>query len=99
MRYAITTDQDPAYVAGLVQEIDTMVQTFIRDSKASMNEALLLCALSSMDDKKKAEAGADNLREQVKGYVDEANQARQEAQELRRELERLKSRADKQGDK
>jgi len=99
MRYAITTDQDPAYVAGLVQDVDTMVHAFIQESKASLNEALLLCALSSMDDKKKAEACADNLREQVKGYVDEANQARQEVQELRRELERLKSRAGKQGDK
>lgn len=100
MRYAITTDLDPGYVAGLGLEIDTIVQAHVKESRASMSDALVLCALSCIDEKKKAEASADHLREQVTGYVEEANHARQEVQELRRELEKLKSRhGGKQGDK
>ena len=41
-----------------------------------------------------AQAAAEQLRSQLKGYIDEANRAQSEASELKRELFRLQQRLD-----
>jgi len=89
MMYAITAQDDTAYVKGLAEEIDECVRNVIHASKASMNEALVLTALYYIDEQKKAEANADHLRTQITEYAAEAGKARQEIAELKREIERL----------
>ena len=43
-----------------------------------------------MDEAKKAEAAADNLRAQMKSYLDDNARARMEADNARREADRLR---------
>jgi len=96
IRYPITTLEEPAYVAGLAQEIDAAVRDMMKTGSVSINEALVLCALSYLDEKKKVEATTDNLRTQITGYVEEAAKARLEAQGLRREAEQLRGKLEQQ---
>lgn len=88
--YPITTPEDPAYVEKLGEEIDDAVRTLMTESgTASLPEALVLLTLNYLDLYKKSEKNADNLREQLTDYLDEASQARMELAEARAEIERL----------
>ena len=46
-----------------------------------------MTALTNADRARKAEAAADNLRSQMKGYLDDNAKARQEAENARREAD------------
>ena len=70
------------------------------DPRISTTMAAVMTALTNADRARKAEAAADNLRSQMKGYLDdnakarqEAENARREAAQLRRELEQLRGQA------
>ena len=49
-----------------------------------------LAALDYCDEAVKATESADNLRSQIKDYLEDSSQARMEAEEARREIEKLK---------
>ena len=52
--------------------------------------AAVLAALDYCDEAVKATESADNLRSQIKDYLEDSSQARMEAEEARREIEKLK---------
>lgn len=85
MRYNIKTNEDPDYVLELAHEIDQEVRSVMATANASMAEALILLALSSLDKARKAESGTDHLRVQITEYAEEAKR-------LRKEVARLESR-------
>ena len=53
----------------------------------SRDAAAVLAAVNLADQLTKAQEGAENLRRQVKTYLDEASRAKNEAAELRRKLQ------------
>lgn len=89
--YAVRTEDDPAYVTSLGARLDGDVSAIMADnSRASLTDALVLCALKYLDDRQKNNASADNLRRQVTEYLEEANRARIALEEARKEIDRLK---------
>ena len=54
----------------------------------------LMAAVNIADEYLKALAGSENLRSQIKDYLDEANRAKAEASELKREVFKLQRRLD-----
>ncbi len=90
MRYPITSREEPAYVVGLAHKLDEAVGSLTQGSKAmSLNEALVLVAMSYLDAAEKAERTADNLRSQISEYLDDAAKSRLEASDAKRELGKL----------
>jgi len=89
-RYAITTTEDPDYVQGLAQEIDSLVHSMMLGTSVSANQALLLSSLHFLDLYKKADQGADHLRRQISQYDKEASKARSELFEAKKELSKLR---------
>ena len=59
-------------------------------------ESAVLTAANIADELFKAQAAAEQLRAQIKGYIDEASKAQSEASELKREIFRLQQRLDHQ---
>ena len=59
--------------------------------------AAVLAAVNIADELLKSQAAAEHLRAQLKGYLDEASQAKSEVSELRREVFRLQQQLDKPG--
>ena len=57
----------------------------------SIQTAAILIALSAMDDANKANQSVDNIRTQIKQYVDEAAKAMLERDEALKDKESLKS--------
>lgn len=89
--YYISTAEDPEYVAKLGEYISNLVEHMMQqNSSLSMTKALLLCCMDTLDELNRANAGADNLRSQIKDYLEDSSRSRNEVSELRKELERLK---------
>ena len=59
-------------------------------------DAAVLTAANIADELFKAQAASEQLRSQIKGYLDEANKAQSEVSELKREVFRLQQRLDSQ---
>lgn len=88
-QYPITTDETPEYVKELEAELDGAVRNLMNNSSASFPEAMVILCLAYLDGYKKAEQGADHLREQVAEYLEEASQARLELARAKAEIEKL----------
>lgn len=75
-----------AYVAGKMNEV-------LQDAHVGRIDAAVLTAANITDELFKAQAASEQLRGQIKGYVDEASRAQSEVSELKRELLRLQQKA------
>lgn len=94
-KYPIVTQEDPSYVAGLAHTLDDLVRELMDQSQKqnmSVNQALVLIAMNYLDSYEKSEKSADNLRNQIAEYLEDAAKARMEAAEARRELQKLERR-------
>jgi len=90
MDYLIQSEDSEMYVQNLGSELNRKLEDISKASPfLSTTMAAVLCALDYADEAKKAAADAENLRQQLKGYVEDAAAARLEADEARREIERL----------
>lgn len=90
--YKIAANESPEYihrVAGIVDE--KMTELLNASSKMSMTMVGVLTAVNICDEKLKADQTADNLRMQLKKYLDDADRAKQQADEYKRELQKTKS--------
>ncbi len=101
--YPIITEDDPKYVAELGAELDEALRSTLSENKnISTTQAAVLLALQYADSYKKAVSSADNLRSQIKDYLDDAASAkskadwsRHEAETAKRELEAAKLEIDR----
>ncbi|MDD6619596.1 MAG: cell division protein ZapA [Eubacteriales bacterium] len=88
--YTIVTEDDPEYVEGLAEELNDEIRSICNSNPSlSMTQAAVLVALDQTDACKKATASSDNLRAQIKDYLEDSARARMEVDVARREVERL----------
>ncbi|MCR5207872.1 MAG: cell division protein ZapA [Eubacterium sp.] len=88
--YTIVTEDDPDYVEELAEFIDReMKQIGQENPSLSTTQCAVLVALDRADACKKSTASADNLRAQIKDYLEDSARARMEVDVARREIERL----------
>ena len=89
--YTLQTDESPSYMISLAKELDKRINAFLEENEsAALPTAAVLVGLELMDESMKSVSDVDNIRAQIKGYVEEAASARIEADQLRRELSLLK---------
>lgn len=88
--YTIVTEDDPEYVENLADMINNEIKIICNSNPAlSITQAAVLVALDQADACKKATASSDNLRAQIKDYLEDSARARMEVDVARREVERL----------
>ncbi|MBQ9227424.1 MAG: cell division protein ZapA [Eubacterium sp.] len=88
--YTIITEDDPAYVEELGEYIDKEMKQINAESPSlSVTQCAVLVALDRADACRKATASSDNLRAQIKDYLEDSARARMEVDVARREIERL----------
>jgi hypothetical protein len=88
--YTILTEDDPDYVEELGELIDKEMRSTGQEAPSlSQTQCAVLVALDQADAAKKATASADNLRAQIKDYLEDSARARMEVDVARREIERL----------
>jgi len=90
--YALQTEDAPSYVYQLAKTLEKRISDITENNpRVSAHSAVMMVALSTMDELTKANNSVEVIRSQVKEYVDEAGKARLERDAARREIEQLKS--------
>ena len=84
------SDDSESYIRSIAEEVEKAITAMQRQNEhLSTAAAAVFASLNFCDDAHKAQASADNLRTQIRDYVEDASRARLEADEARREIERL----------
>ena len=85
--YILVAEEDAAYKEKIGNMEDAEMQKLLDRAHMSRDAAAVLAAGNLADQLTKAQEGAENLRRQLKTYLDEASRAKNEAAELRRKLQ------------
>ena len=81
--YTLVADESAEYMKKVGALVDQRMDRIQETLHVSQADAAVLAAVNLL---LKNQAAAENLRRQVKNYLDEATQAKNEASELRRQL-------------
>ena len=84
--YTLVAEENTAYMEQVAALVDKKMGEVIAGAKVGRSDAAVLAAVNLADELLKSEQAAENLRRQVKGYLDEAAQARGEISDLKRQL-------------
>ena len=88
---AIASEDSENYIRSIGDEVEKAIQEITdKNSRVSLTMAAIIAALGFCDESHRASAAADNLRSQIKDYLEDSSRARLETEESRREVERLK---------
>ena len=88
--YTLMAEESPSYMQKVAAMVDTRMNTIMASGRFSRLDAAILAATNIADELLKQQNSTENLRSQLKGYLDEANKAKSELSECRRELVKLK---------
>ena len=93
--YTFTAEESPSYMQKVAVLVDTKMSEILQSGRINRVDAAVLAAANIADELLKEQAASENLRNQLKDYLDEANKAKAEASDLRREIFKLQQRLDK----
>ena len=92
--YTFIADESAAYMQKVGSYVSEKMEEVLNSAKVGRTDAAILTAANIADELFKAQAASEQLRSQIKGYLDEAGRAQSEASELKREVFRLQQRLD-----
>ena len=93
--YTFTAEESPSYMQKVAAHVDEQMAAIMEGGRIARVDAAVLAAANIADELYKEQAVSENLRQQLKGYLDEANRAKNEASEARRELFKLQQKLDR----
>lgn len=87
----ISSEDSENYMRSVGDEVQKAITGLMdKNGRISVTMAAMISALSYCDESHKNSAAAENLRSQIKDYLEDSSKARMEAEEARKEMERLK---------
>ena len=93
--YVISTNESEDYMQNLAERLNLDMNELMSSSNSvSITTAAIMTALNYRDELEKASGSADNMRRQIKDYLEDAASAKMAAEEARRENASLKRRVD-----
>ncbi len=93
--YVIATTESEDYMQNLADRLNLDMNELMSSSNTvSITTAAVMTALSYRDELEKASGSADNMRRQIKNYLEDAASAKMAAEELRRENDALRKQVD-----
>ena len=84
--YTFVAEESTAYMEQEAALGDKKMGELLTGAKVGRSDAAVRAAVNLADELLKSEQTAENLRRQVKDYLDEATQARNEVSDLKRQL-------------
>ncbi len=93
--YTFVAEESTSYMQKVGAYVDGKMTEILQGAHVGRSDAAILTAANITDELFKAQAAAEQLRSQLKGYIDEANRAQSEASELKREVFRLQQKLGK----
>lgn len=93
--YVVYTSESEDYMKNLADRLNLDMNELMASSNSvSITTAAVMTALNYRDELEKASGSADNMRRQIKDYLEDAASAKMAAEEARRENASLKRRVD-----
>ncbi|MDE7220819.1 MAG: cell division protein ZapA [Oscillospiraceae bacterium] len=87
--YTLMSEESPSYMQKVAGLVDEKMTDIMAPGRISRMDAAVLAAANLADELLKQQAAAENLRRQLKGYLDEASKAKAELGECKRQLLKL----------
>ena len=87
--YTLVADENSTYMERVGTAVNEKMTELMENSHVSRSDAAVLTAINLVDELFKAQVTMENLRQQVKTYVDEASAAKNETSDLKRQLFKL----------
>ena len=97
--YTFIAEESASYMQRVGAYVGDKMNEVLNGTKVGRTDAAVLTAANIADELFKAQAAAEQLRSQIKGYLDEAGKAQAEVSELKREVFRLQQKLDAQARK
>ena len=95
--YAFVADESAAYMQKVGNYVAAKMEEILSGSKVGRTDAAVLTAANIADELFKAQTAAEQLRGQIKEYLDAAGKAQAEASDLKREVFRLQQKLEGRG--
>ena len=92
--YTFVAEESAAYMQKVGSYVNDKMTEVLESSKVGRTDAAVLTAVNLADELFKAQSAAEQLRGQIKGYLDEAGKAQSEVSELKREVFRQQQKLD-----
>ena len=89
--YNIIAAEDEAYVQKVAAHVDEQVRAVIEGSRVSSVDGVTLAAMNIADQLFREQAASENLRRQLKEYLEEGAKQKLEISELKREIFKLQN--------
>lgn len=87
--YTLMSEDSPNHMRKIAALVDEKMTEITSTGRVSRMDAAVLTAANLADELIKQQSAAENLRRQLKGYLDEAGKAKSELSECKRELMKL----------
>ena len=92
--YTFIAEESATYMQKVGTYVSEKLEEVLNTAKVGRTDAAILTAANIADELFKSQAASEQLRSQIKGYLDEASHAQSEVSELKREIFRLQQRLD-----
>ncbi|WP_130869879.1 cell division protein ZapA [Intestinimonas massiliensis (ex Afouda et al. 2020)] len=89
--YTLVGSEEPSYTEKVAAHVDAKVQEVLDGSRVSLVDGAVLAAVNIADEYFKEVETAENLRRQLKEYLEEATKMKLELSEAKREIFKLQN--------
>lgn len=93
--YTLVADENASYMEKVGAMVDKKMRELMDTAHVSRSDAAVLAAVNLADELLKNQEAGENLRRQLKSYLDEATAAKNEVSELKRQLFKYQQRGDR----
>ena len=90
--YTLLAEENRSYMQKVAALVDGKMSEIMASGRVSRTDAAVLAAANLADELLKQQASTESLRSQLKGYLDDANKAKNELSECKREVMKLQQR-------
>ncbi|MEG0765127.1 MAG: cell division protein ZapA [Pseudoflavonifractor sp.] len=89
--YTLVATEDEGYVEKVAAHVNAAMQQVLNETKVSNMDGAVLTAVNIADEYFKEVEAAENLRRQLKEYLEDATKIKMELSEARREIFKLQN--------
>lgn len=89
--YTLVATEEEGYIQKIAAHVDAKVQEVMDGAKVSVVDGAILAAVNIADEYMKELEAAENLRRQLKEYLEEATKMKLELSEAKREIFKLQN--------
>ena len=89
--YTLVATEDQGYVEKVAQHVDAQMKQVLDGARISLVDGAVLTAVNIADEYFKEVEASENLRRQLKEYLEEATKLKMELSEAKREIFKLQN--------